>query len=255
MNRRRLLAIGGLAAVLGVAASWYVYRSLDAKYGALQSEGTTVVIAARDISAGERITDRDVNTVHYPRQFLPVSVLHKSDAAVGLVALLPIAKGEFVLSSKVDIGGDWLTARVPVGMRAVPLPVSELESNLIKPGDRVDVLVTGIAPGTNDTQTRTVLANARFLAIGSRAVALFVSPEDAEKLTLALQEGRVKLVFRNPADTTQENPPAITRTTLYGAVQPAKTRMKLIHKTTPEKPDVEVEIIHGSERETRTLKQ
>jgi Flp pilus assembly protein CpaB len=66
----------------------------------------------------------------------------------------------------------------------------------------------------------------RLLAIGSRAVTLVVSPEDAEGLTLATQEARIKLVLRNPADTNQENTPAATRTMLYAGTQPNKVRVK-----------------------------
>ena len=83
-----------------------------------------------------------------------------------------------------------------------------------------------MATDSNDTQTRTVLPNVRLLAIGSRAVTLVVSPEDAERLTIATQAGRIKLVLRNPAGTNQENTPAAMRTTLYGGAQPNKVRVK-----------------------------
>jgi hypothetical protein len=52
------------------------------------------------------------------------------------------------------------------------VPVNEFDSSSIKSGDRVDVLVTGNATGSNDTQTKTVLPNVRLLAIGSRVVTL-----------------------------------------------------------------------------------
>jgi Flp pilus assembly protein CpaB len=42
-------------------------------------------------------------------------------------------------------------------MRAIQVPVNEFDSSSIKSGDRVDVLVTGNATGSNDTQTKTVL--------------------------------------------------------------------------------------------------
>lgn len=256
MIRRRLLVIGAMAAVIGGFASWSVYKSLTEKI----APGVDVVVAARDIQVGERIGEGDLRVVNYRNQFLPSTVLHKRERVIGLTTLLPMAKGEFVLPYKIVIDGPGdsrLTAQIPVGMRAVQVPLNELESSSIKSGDRVDVLATGSAPGSNDTQTRTVLSNVRLLAIGSRAVTLVVSPEDAERLTLAAQQGRIKLVFRNPVDTTQGNTPAITQTTLYGGTQPRKARVKPVPPVPAEAPKYfDIQVIHGDHpAETVKFKQ
>lgn len=257
MNRRRLLVIGTVAAALGSLASWFVYRSLEQRIATSLRAEVDVVVAAQDIRVGERLEDRNLQVVTYRDTFLPGGVLHRRQGAVGRVAVLPIAKGEFVLPYKIGIdgSGDHLTAQIPVGMRAIQVPVNEFESSSIKSGDRVDVLVTGNATGGNDIQTKTVLPNLRLLAIGSRVVTLVVSPQDAEKLTLATQEGHIKLVFRNPGDTTQEDTPAITRTTLYGVTTRPKVRK--IAPPPPEAPQyLEIEVIHGSKPpETIKMKQ
>jgi Flp pilus assembly protein CpaB len=75
-------------------------------------------------------------------------------------------------------------------------------------------------------------------------VTLVVSPEDAEKLTLATQEGHIKLVFRNPVDTTLEDTQAITRTTLYGVT--TRLKVKKIAPPPPEAPGYfEIKVIQG----------
>ncbi len=72
-------------------------------------------------------------------------------------------------------------------------------------------------------QAVTVLQNVRVLAVDARmdrgnmanetraavpsVVTLLVSPEDAQKLALASQAGRIQLLLRNPADTDEEHIP------------------------------------------------
>ena len=247
MNRRRLLMIGTLAACLGGLVSWRVYRSLDEKIASRKQVGADVVVAARDIPIGERIEERDLQIVNYPAVSLPQSVLHTKEKVVGHLALLPVAKGDFVLPSKIADGhGDHLTARIPVGMRAIQVPVTEFESSSFTPGERVDVLVTGNAAGNNETQTRPVLVNVPVLQKVSRTVMLVVSPEDAERLTLASQEGHIKLILRNPADTDQQNTPAVTKATLYGGRSGPKVRH--IPPANPPAPQYyEIQVLHGTQ--------
>jgi pilus assembly protein CpaB len=256
MNRRRLLVIGTLAACLGGLASWHVYRSLGEKIASSKQVGVDVLVAAHDIGAGARIDERDLQVVNYPVESLPQSVLHSKEKALGHLALLPVAKGDFVLPSKIaDGSGNHLTARIPVGMRAIQVPVTEFESSLFTSGERVDVLVTGNAAASNETQTRTVLVNVPVLEKVSRTVMLVVSPEDAQRLTLASQEGRVKLTLRNPADASQQNTPAVTKTTLYGGQSGSKVRR--IPSAIPPAPKYyEIQVIHGTQPvDTQKFKQ
>jgi pilus assembly protein CpaB len=254
MNRKRLLVIGTIAVVAGGFTSWFVHHTVTAKL----APGVAVVVAARDLQPGERINDGDLRIVSYHDEFLPLAVMQKKERALGRWTVSSIAKGEFVLPSKMspDRPDDSLTAQIPVGMRAVQLSVNDLEPGSIKPGDRADVLVTGDAPGTHETETRTAIGDVRLLAIGTRAVTLVASPEDAEKLTLATQEGRIKLVFRNPRDPVPSNTPAITRWTLYGGTQPAKTKVKPVRQL-PDTPHFfNIEILEGDRPpENKTFKQ
>ena len=87
-------------------------------------------------------------------------------------------------------------------MRAVSILVNDAAG--ILPGTRVDVLVTRNSPVSSKPQTVRVLKNVEVLYCGQqleeqkrRVVTLVTSPEDAEKLTLASQEGHLRLVPRN----------------------------------------------------------
>ena len=83
----------------------------------------------------------------------------------------------------------------------------------VLPGLRVDVLVTGSPTGSEGTVTTTCLQNmlvfsagqtiqpdGRGQAINTPTVTLLVTPEQAETLTLAGNEGRIQLVLRNSSD-------------------------------------------------------
>ena len=100
-------------------------------------------------------------------------------------------------------------------MRAASLEVNQVSgvSGFVLPGDRVDVLTTvDSRTSTEDAITRTVLQNIEVLAAGQKteqqdnkpitvqSVTLLVDPEGAETLALALHEGKIHLVLRNPED-------------------------------------------------------
>jgi pilus assembly protein CpaB len=85
-------------------------------------------------------------------------------------------------------------------------------------------------------------------------VTLLVSPEDAEKLALASQEGRIQLVLRNSGDAKQEAPSAIKNTNLFShhiPHQPAKPKRGESASVQMQ----EIETIKGSQRENIRLKQ
>ena len=91
-------------------------------------------------------------------------------------------------------------------------------AGFVIPGTRVDVLVTVRRLGrTAGSQSRVVLSNVQVLTAGTRydqeratkdgkpiptsVVTLLLTPDDAEKMTLASEEGRIMLALRNPLDT------------------------------------------------------
>ena len=90
-------------------------------------------------------------------------------------------------------------------------------AGFVLPGLRVDVLVTGRPDGAEGTITTTCLQNILVLsagqtiqpdgrgqAINTPTVTLLVTPQQAETLTLAGNEGRIQLVLRNSSDQATE---------------------------------------------------
>jgi pilus assembly protein CpaB len=232
MNRTRLLMIGVLALALGALVSVSVYRNLLGRGPANTEPGTDVVVAANDIQVGARVEENDVRLVKYPTSALPAGTPSKRSQVLGRGVILPIARGEFILPSKLapENAGAGLPSLIPPGMRAVSVRVNDVVSvaGFVGPGTRVDILLTGTPGGTSESQTTTVLQNVAVIASGhtlernaageaqnTPVITFLASPEDAERLTLASTEGRIQLVLRNPLDTHQDPVDAANARGLY----------------------------------------
>jgi pilus assembly protein CpaB len=221
MNRTRLLMIGAMALALGTFVSLFVYKNLQGRGSSSNEPGNDVIVAADDIQVGARIEEHDVRTVKYPASALPAGTYSARSKVMGRGVILPIAKGEFILPSKLapENAGSGLPSLIPPGMRAVSVRVNEVVSvaGFVGPGTRVDILLTGTPNGTSESQTTTVLQNVAVIAAGQRlernaagdaqnapVITLLASPEDAERVTLAQSEGKIQLALRNPLDTHQD---------------------------------------------------
>jgi pilus assembly protein CpaB len=230
MNRDRLLMIRFLALVMGAFLSFLAYRSLQGGRGRAAS-GEDVFVATADLQVGTKIEDKDIKYAHFASSDpfassdLPAGVFHRRDKLIGRGVIQPIYRGEWILSSKLagENAGYGLPSLIPPGMRAVSVRVNDTSSvfGFVLPGTRVDVLLTGEPQGASQTQTTTVLENVAVLANGTRlergpgggepvstsVITLLVSPDDAQKLTLASNQGRIQLALRNPLDTRQPHRP------------------------------------------------
>ena len=132
---------------------------------------------------------------------------------------VPILSGEIILAGKLAAkgSGEGLTALIEPGKRAVSVQVNEISgvSGFIQPGTRVDVLFTRTF-SNGDAATTTILQNVKVIAYGRQldpsakvdprdttrptVATLLVTQDEAQKLVLAGQRGRIQLVLRNGLD-------------------------------------------------------
>jgi pilus assembly protein CpaB len=272
MNRTRLLMIGALAVAVGVLASVYVYDRLRGKGAGNIEAGSDVLVAADDLQLGSRIEDHDISIVKVPASVVPPNAYSKKSQVMGRGVILPVSKGEFLLPGKLapENAGAGLPSLIPRGMRAVSVRVNEVVSvaGFVGPGTRVDVLLTG-SPGSNgEAQTTTVLQNVTVIAAGhaldrnasgdpqnTPVITLLVTPDDAQKLTLASAQGHIQLSLRNPLDTREDEVASAKAGGLYKGsatpeVKPApRPRIKKAENVPPPPPQtMNIEVYQGDKK-------
>jgi len=240
MNRNRLLMIGFVALAIGALVSFAVYRNLQSSRGPSTGPGEDILVAAGDLQVGTKIDDKDLRFVHFPSADLPAGVFHLKNKVIGRGVVVPISRGEFILTNKLagENAGYGLPALIPPGMRAISVRVNDTTSvsGFVLPGTRVDVLLTGNPEGSSQQQTTTVLENVAVIATGQRlernsagepqntpVITLLVSPDDAQKLALAVSQGHIQLALRNPLDTKQVELAAARSDALYRSIAPPAT--------------------------------
>ena len=270
MNRTRLLFIGFVALVLGAFVAFVVYKNLQARSGANTEPGVEVVLAASDLQVGAKLEGRDVRMARIPASAAPPSAYHSASTIIGRGVILPIQKGDFILPSKLaaENAGSGLPSLIPTGMRAVSVRVNEVVAvaGFVIPGTRVDVLLTGNPQGSSESQTDTVLENVLVIAAGQKlernasgepqstpVITLLVSPDDAQKLTLASSQGHIQLALRNPVDTKQLDLAAARASGLYSRGAPStpppvrtSTAKKLVQAPPAPPAPYKVEVIRGN---------
>jgi pilus assembly protein CpaB len=193
-----------------------------------------VLIAKNDLARGQVVGDGDVDWQMWPAVAANPSFIKRSDRpdAVhefsGAIVRISVASGEPIREPSVVFakGSGFLAAVLPKGMRAVAMDVSpeSAAGGFILPDDHVDVVLTrhektaGAGGLADSVVSETILRNIRVLAIdqsvedkaGQKTVigktaTLELTPDQAETLTLARQQGTMSLTLRSLMDSQAEN--------------------------------------------------
>jgi Flp pilus assembly protein CpaB len=148
IGQRALIA---LALVAGALAGTLYY---------VGAQRSSVVVVARDVDATHPLVADDLAIVSIPADAVPPGALADPNAAVGKLPKAPLWRGQVVLDPALsDDAVPFHTGlALPVGMRAVALPVSsaaQAVGGTIVPGARVDVVavpIAGRAPAGRTTE-------------------------------------------------------------------------------------------------------
>jgi pilus assembly protein CpaB len=272
-NRLKIALV--VAVFFGLIAAYGIFNFLRQQRQAaeaLRTQTQDVVIAAKDIPAGSTIAevmlkDGTVRAIKWPKASVPAGAFGSPTEVIGKVNRVKIMANEPILESRLSGEGAGLTVRLEPGKRAMAVRVDEIigVSGFIVPDDRVDVIVTTTPPGVNDNKdarlSKIVLQNKRVLSVAqsteqkdgkpqvARSITLEVSPEEAEKLSLAYQEGPIVLALRGVGDETEPKTIGSNKNDLL-ALSVRKTsgpaRLRAVAQQAPDK--YKVEVIHGSNR-------
>jgi pilus assembly protein CpaB len=277
MRAKTILAMLFLVS-LGVAAT-VVLRSLPQKSEAAAEAAARaeILVATMPLATGTLLRARDVawQAIGGPAQrgeiIRPSAAVRgtqpKADEEArsevyGAALRGAVAAGDPIRRDVIVKPGDrdFLQVVLSPGARAIAIPIATggAGAGLLYPGDRVDIILTqkfndSAAPLTRRSVSEIVAENLRVLAIdgtdpkttagntSGRTVTLEVTPEQAEKINVATELGKLSLTLRGVggADVASGSKP-----TWAGDVSPA-LRGAMPEKPTPaERPPVE--IIRGS---------
>lgn len=209
-----------LAIVLGLAAAAVVFLYLNQQSAANVTTRSTrpVVVAATDQKFGTKLDRNMLKVVNYPKDSVPPNSYSSLDSVVGQTTKIFLAAKEPVLASKLSTIGGGLSMMVRPNMRASSVTVTLVSSvsGFVVPGDKVDVLVTIDQTAQQQiATTKTILQNIEVLAAGvkteqrdqqdkpntdQQTITLLVDPPSAERMALAMHEGKIHLTLRNPED-------------------------------------------------------
>jgi pilus assembly protein CpaB len=176
----------------------------------------------------------DVKVIKIAADAFPKGAFSKVEEVLDRPVVSNILLDEPVLEGRLAVKGSGLglAPTIPVGMRAVTVRVNDVAgvAGFVLPGMHVDVLVTGKPPSEAGDITTTALQNilvlsagqtiqpdARGQAIQAPTVTLLVTPDQAETLTLAGNNGHIQLILRNSSDETLEKTTGRNIAELYGS--------------------------------------
>ena len=236
MNKKN----GLLPLLFALAAAVIYFLILNMAQSSLQKASTsvTVAVAKVDIPEGKVInrgfiTKKDIPSAYVQRNAFVLSKGDNINDIENLVTRVAIAKDDQitknVLTSLSPDAG--ISLKVSPNYRAFILEVNNNVTNLVKPGDKVDILLTfeaSLKGGTKENMAATILQNITVLGVGSNlgqgldaagkaanaekeanaaafsdrsVLSLALTPLEAQYLALAQQEGEITIVVRSNGDT------------------------------------------------------
>ena len=217
----------GASAVLGLGALVVAKTVLPnqskatAAVSGMARDEVAVVVAAKDMKYGEKVSAEHLRLVRVPADVAPqgafttIAAVLSADNGGAPVALVPITAREPVLPAKLSGPGarPSVAAEIEEGMRAYTIKVSDVTGvgGHALPGDRVDVVLLRALPGGGETPnyiSEVVLQDVRVLAVDLNAdlasekpaspstATLEVNVPDAQKLSVAQDLGKLSLALR-----------------------------------------------------------
>ena len=275
MKRYRPLAFFSVALLLGLITSFLVFSWLQNEKNRLMaapiplSRNVQVLVSNADLSWGTKLSPEMMQLQEFPSGAIPEGHFTSLEAIKDRVLLIDLKRSELLLESKLaplgtTSGG--VAAVTDIDKRAMSVKVDDVigVAGFIKPGDRVDVMVTIEPDGGKQTNmmSKMILENVKVLATGTQmerkgkdeepkpvqVITVEVNVEEAEKLALASTQGRLRLALRNPLNkehvlTKGANVGALLSS--YRSKQAAKPKVKGEGEADP---TVRVELIKGDVR-------
>jgi pilus assembly protein CpaB len=277
MKRYRPVAFFAVALLLGLITSFLVFSWLQNEKNRLMaapipfSKNVPVLVSSADLSWGTKLTPEMMQLQEFPPGAIPEGHFTSLEAIKDRVILVDLKRNELLLESKLaplgtTSGG--VAAVTDIDKRAMSVKVDDVigVAGFIKPGDRVDVMVTIEPEGGKQANmmSKMILENVKVLATGTQmerkgkdeepkpvqVITVEVDVEEAEKLALASTQGRLRLALRNPLNIEHVLTKGANVGALLSSYRPKQTEKPKVKVKGEGEGDetVRVELIKGDVR-------
>jgi len=261
-----------VALIIALVGSIFTYSWIKKQTSMRQSAGKTdavsIAVASHDLPWGTQLKKEDIQMVSFLKDSVTPDYFTDAAQLEGRVAIAPLKLKEPILESRLapnSFTSGGISAVVTPGKRALAVKGDKVigVSGFIKPGNRVDVLVTLTDPRDDEEINKLVLQDILVLATGTEVAkdgkgekdtapvdvyTLEVTPDEGEKLALAATEGKLQFALRNATDGETvytkgaSIPDALSSYTLS---KPAATAVKVTGK--PPVAATTVQVIKGTQ--------
>ena len=245
MAERRYQVVFYVAILIAAMGTYGVYRVLEATRANNRIAMAPVVVANEDMADGITVTRSNVSTKPWPAQTIPPGAYASVDSVVGRVTRVPVFRGEPMVPGRLAPAGTGggLEVKIGPGKRAMSVKINDVNgiSGLLQPNSRVDVLVTIRDESNSEARGRSVaklfMSNMRVLSVGARVqraddngrgapsstATLEVTPEEAERLAVAQNQGSIQLVLRGYGDPDSIRTKGATSTDVLAQLREGQT--------------------------------
>ena len=267
--RTNNVAILLLAVVLGGAAAFLARQWLESHVrNAVEEPRGTIVVAKSPLAFGAEVAADNVAEIPWAATSLPEGAFATKEDLLKdgrRVVLAGLDRNEPVLRSKITAPGQRgsLSTLLQEGKRAVTVRVDDVRgvAGFILPGDSVDIILIRAEEGSRrENYSEILLQQVKVLAIDqlvserqeqptiAKAVTLEVTPEQAQKVLLATNIGKLSLILRQPGEKNSEAGRRVTERDLgEGAPKP------MAPIAIAPAPQVEAPVVRASPRTTATI--
>jgi pilus assembly protein CpaB len=269
----------GLAVLLALCTSallynWLEQQRVNVKLSSSQAVSLPtekVAVATADLFWGTTLSAEMVKLVSFPSESIPTGYFDSAESVQGRILITNIKANEPILDAKLaplEVTQGGMAAVTQPDKRAMAVRVDDVVgvAGFIIPGNRVDVLVT---LRQSPPKTKTVLQNVTVLATGTqtetqengtkprqiRVITVEVTPEEAEKLALAANEGKVTMALRSYANTQPILTSGATLSTLLNSYRIHDRERPQASPDPPQPPPMQVEMIKGGTIQTLIFKE
>jgi pilus assembly protein CpaB len=241
VNRNMLFVV--VALVLGVLASFlavqYVNNQVAARTPVNNTKTAPVVVPTRDMAKGETLGEEDLSVRDVPVDFVPADAVNPENfnSYIGQVLRSPVAKGAPFSVAALDLVSDHFSNIITAGDVAYTIQVDDTNSvsNLIVPGDHVDVLL--MITEQDNGRIMPLLANVPVLATGRHAkgvqekdgkeisysnITLELPPRDAQRIAIAGKAGELRLLLRQADSKEPFNLSSLSKADLLRTSRPVR---------------------------------